>query len=51
MAKKNNISGINYLEAMLQWDAFAKAHPNFKPALQEVLDELYYLREQLNKQT
>lgn len=45
--RKNELSGINYLEAMLQWEAFAKAHPNFKPALQEVLDELHYLREKV----
>ena len=44
--KKNNVSGINYLESMLHWDAFAKAHPKFKPALQEVLNELYQLRKQ-----
>lgn len=46
--KKENLIGTDYLEAMLKWDAFTKAHPNFKPALREVLDELYYLREQVN---
>lgn len=45
--KKNDISGIEYLERMLQWDAFAKEHPKFRPALQEALDELYRLREQV----
>ena len=44
--KKNDISGITYLESMLNWDAFAKAHPKFKPALQEVLSELDQLRKQ-----
>lgn len=47
--RKNDLSGIKYLEAMLQWEAFSKAHPNFKPALEEVLNELYYLREQTAK--
>ena len=45
--RKNELSGIEYLKAMLQWEAFAKAHPNFRPALEEVLDELLYLREQV----
>lgn len=47
--KYDNISGIDYLEAMLKWGAFAKAHPKFEPALREALDELYYLREQVTK--
>lgn len=45
--RNDNISGIDYLEAMLKWDAFTKAHPKFKPALREALNELYYLRKQV----
>jgi hypothetical protein len=48
--RKDDLVGTDYLEAMLNWDAFAKAHPNFRPALQEVLNELYQLRKQVNKQ-
>lgn len=44
---KDNPTGIDYLEQMLNWDKFCKAHPNFPVALREILDELYALREEV----
>lgn len=45
--KNKGLQGADYLKAMLEWDAFSKAHPSFRPALEEALSELYELRERV----
>ena len=49
MKYKTKLKGIDYLEQTLKWTAFINAHPQFATSLREVLDELYYLREKVQK--
>lgn len=47
--KHNELTEIAYLEQMLNWENFCKAHPKFPVALREVLNELYYLKNKVNR--
>ena len=49
MKRKRKLKGIDYLEQTLKWATFIKAHRQFATSLREVLDELYYLREKVQK--
>ena len=47
--RKLNLTGAEYLERVLKWLAFIKSHKEIGTALRQALDELYDLRNKVQK--
>jgi len=47
--RNSKLVGTDYLEQMLNWVAFINSHPQVGISLRQVLDELYALREKVER--